>query len=93
MASANWLKMNNQKAGAMTIHMITVWNDNRGNPEPRPAQEEKHGFDTNKLALTTIADAEPTMRKRVTIFRTLSIGIGYQAQTVVRTQIDRYYNQ
>ena len=35
----------------------------RGNPEPRPAQEEKHGIDTNKLVLTTIADAEPTMRK------------------------------
>ena len=27
------------------------------------------------------------------IFRTLSIGIGYQAQTVVRTQIGRYYSQ
>lgn len=65
----------------------------RGNPEPRPAQEEKHGIDTNKLVLTTIADAEPTMRKRVTIFRTLSIGIGYQAQTVVRTLIGRYYSQ
>ena len=38
-------------------------------------------------------DAEPTMRKRGSIFRTLSIGIGYQAQTVVRTQIDRYYSQ
>ena len=32
-------------------------------PDPRPAQEEKHGIDTNKLVLTTIADAEPTMRK------------------------------
>ena len=44
-------------------------------------------------ALTTIAGVEPTMRKRGSIFRTLSIGIGYQAQTVVRTQIDRDYNQ
>ena len=26
-------------------------------------------------------------------FFTLSIGIGYQAQTVVRTQIGRYYSQ
>ena len=51
------------------------------------------GLLKNKSALTTIADAEPTMRKRGSIFRTLSIGIGYQAQTVVRTQIDRDYNQ
>ena len=65
----------------------------RGNPEPQPAQEEKHGFDTNKLVLTRAVVTEPTMRKRVTIFRTLSIGMGYQAQTVVRTQIDRYYSQ
>ena len=42
---------------------------------------------------TVASVIEPTMRKRGSIFRTLSIGIGYQAQTVVRTQIDRYYNQ
>lgn len=35
----------------------------RGNPEPRPAQEEKHGIDTNKLVLTRAVVAEPTMRK------------------------------
>lgn len=44
--------------------MITVWNDNRGNPEPRPAQTEKHGIDTNKLVLTRAVVTEPTMRKR-----------------------------
>ena len=31
--------------------------------------------------------------KRVSIYRTLSIGMGYQAQTVVRTLIDRYFRQ
>ena len=57
------------------------------------AEPTHTGLLRNKSALTTIADAEPTMRKRGSIFRTLSIGIGYQAQTVVRTQIDRDYNQ
>ena len=62
---------------------------------PNPAPRRKKNMDSrwNKLVLTTIADAELTMRKRGTIFRTLSIGIGYQAQTVVRTQIGRYYSQ
>lgn len=57
------------------------------------AEPTHSGLLRNKSALTTMADAEPTMRKRGSIFRTLSIGIGYQAQTVVRTQIGRYYSQ
>ena len=74
--------------------MITVWNDKTsGKPRTPPRADRKHGIDTNKLVLTRAVVTEPTMRKRVTIFRTLSIGIGYQAQTVVRTQIDRYYSQ
>lgn len=74
--------------------MITVWNDKTsGKPRTPPRADRKHGFDTNKLALTGTEGTEPTMRKRGSIFRTLSIGIGYQAQTVVRTQIGRYYSQ
>ena len=52
------------KLSLCTAVYLPIFIGPRGNPEPRPAQEEKHGIDTNKLALTTIADTEPTMRKR-----------------------------
>lgn len=52
------------KLSLCTAVYLPIFIGPRGNPEPRPAQEEKHGIDTNKLVLTRAVVAEPTMRKR-----------------------------